>query len=96
MRLRHVFLVTTLLTTWLATQVQVQAALEGGVIEPNDGCSYYTETGETFTAKTEGVPRPVPVPTPLLLTSDKAALGEVYADAFQILREDNSCSNFYG
>jgi hypothetical protein len=38
----------------------------------------------------------VPVPTPLTLTTNDAINSSLYMDVFNVLKDDNSCSRFFG
>jgi hypothetical protein len=40
--------------------------------------------------------RPVPVPTPLDPSVERLVDARTYADVFRVLKEDNSCSRFFG
>lgn len=40
--------------------------------------------------------RPIPVPTPLNLSALELADEETYMDVFRVLKEENSCSRFFG
>jgi hypothetical protein len=40
--------------------------------------------------------RPVPVPTPLDTSVERLMDARTYADVFRVLKEDNSCSRFFG
>lgn len=94
MRFRYVFLATALLTMWSASPTEAKVVLDD--VETDDEWVNHTEPDETIAAAPPDATLPSPVPTPLHLTDDQAALSEVYADTFRILHQDNSCSDFYG
>ncbi|HEX8476024.1 MAG TPA: hypothetical protein VF666_18640 [Pyrinomonadaceae bacterium] len=82
--------------------ITVQPALASGVATTAavDVRRLFDESGEASNVErrdaVEIVNAPVALPTPLLLTSSNHAPAEPYMDAYEILKEDNSCSRFFG
>jgi len=54
------------------------------------------QASETATPSVSAEPSPVPIPTPLHLAIQKKLYTDTYLDAYGILKEDNSCSRFFG
>ncbi|HVF55674.1 MAG TPA: hypothetical protein VM934_05965 [Pyrinomonadaceae bacterium] len=94
MRLRYVALTFSLVmlfeisaaTRALASEVAAHADLFGGP----------APSFELGTNEPETPAPPAPVPTPLEFEASMVADKESYTDVFSILREDNSCSRFFG
>jgi len=51
---------------------------------------------ETATTAVPAVVSPAPVPTPIHIAMQKKMYASTYLDAYGILKEDNSCSRFFG
>lgn len=64
-----------------------------GAVSPA-GVTSVPSLGEASVDSNKGAP--VPLPTPLSLNSRKKSFRAPYLHAFEILKEDNSCSRFFG
>lgn len=111
MRLRRVFLVLILVlltrmsisaqTDFRCTEVKraqfFHTLADGPLTRESYGLSEpIPERVSAAVPAAESVAVPLPIPTPLKLESLPAALPSAYHDAFQILKDDNSCSRFFG
>lgn len=97
MRVRQIFLAFTL----CALPHILAAAATDGSTDVSDGfadCEMMYLGDEAARAPEYHVPalRPVAVPTPLGMKERNALETNSYADVYNILKEDNSCSRFFG
>jgi hypothetical protein len=108
MRLRQMFLALSLIPTlqmsasaqrvfsdWdekgnLLSQYSVEIAK---VSTPGDDSTLAELAGDAVTPK---VTIPTPVPTPLAIALESRLHADSYMDAYRILREENTCSRFFG
>lgn len=81
------------------------AALDAAPAEAAAGCCSLIELSRTEVferAEPEGGPAPepapdaAPAPTPLDPSTERLAVGDVYGDVFEVLKDDNTCSRFFG
>lgn len=74
----------------------------GGTVNAADCCAVFDETksaifDETKTEEASApLVSPLSAPTPLNSKIEKLADNESYADVFSVLKDDNSCSRFFG
>jgi len=110
MRLRQIFLAVTLvpmLQTSAAAQKIFSELDEPGemlfparpieIVKANaSNTPKPKQASETATSLEPEIAAPAPVPTPLHLAIKKKRYADAYLDAYRILKEENSCSRFFG
>lgn len=94
MKLRHALLVSALtllmsLVNATASPISREAVEKGD--EPRDGFKQELELSPVADTT-----QPLPLPTPLALTNRDAAYRSAYMDVYNILSEQNPCSDFFG